>query len=233
MQNIIKSIFKHKKFCRKNKSFSFSQCGEDRIVLFLANTIHLQNLSYIDVGAHDPVYLSNTALLHQLGSTGVNIEPDPILFQKFVKERKTDINLNIGISNAPGELPFYIMDAKTLNTFSVAEAHRYESLGHKIEKEVIIKVESIDNIITTFCGGFFPDFLNLDAEGVDDLVISGINRANSMPKIICVETIEYNTTGICKKNANIINQLESLGYFLYADTYLNSIFVDKSLFENR
>ena len=110
----LKSFFKKKVQYKK----SFSQSGEDLIVKYIFDILNIYKPSYLDIGAHHPTYLSNSALLYLNGSKGINIEPDPLLFKKFLKGRKNDINLNIGISDKEEVLDFYILNNPTLNTFS-------------------------------------------------------------------------------------------------------------------
>lgn len=70
------------KRCFQNLSFddfkkiSYSQCGEDLIVSFIFNRLGILNPNYIDIGAHHPYKLSNTAFFYESGSRGINIEPD-------------------------------------------------------------------------------------------------------------------------------------------------------------
>lgn len=62
---------------------SFSQCGEDLILRHLFDQLGIARPTYLDVGAHHPQMLSNTALFSATGSTGINVEPDPELFAAF------------------------------------------------------------------------------------------------------------------------------------------------------
>ena len=73
------------------------------------------------------------------------------------------------------------------------------------------------------------DLLFLDAEGVDELIIKSIDYENNFPIIICAETISYSKGNNGVKNKELITFLESKGYFMYADTYINSIFVKKDI----
>ena len=85
-------------------------------------------------------------------------------------------------------------------------------------------------VIENHCGGVFPDFLSLDAEGVDEIILTDLHNLNSLPKVICVETAEYSTTGDGRDStAAIFGILEPLGYMLYANTCINSIFVLREL----
>ncbi|WPU91636.1 FkbM family methyltransferase [Mucilaginibacter sabulilitoris] len=209
---------------------SYSQCGEDLIIKFIFDQLQIHHPSYIDIGAHDPFYLSNTALFYQLGSKGINIEPDPALFKTFANHRKHDINLNIGIGQASGAAKFYIISNPTLNTFSKAEAEGYFREGPYIVKEVIdVPVETLGDIINRYHEGIFPDLLNLDAEGVDEQIIQSINFQQSIPTVICLETISFSSSGNGKKNRDLIDYVTKNGYLVYADTYINTIFVNKAV----
>jgi len=209
---------------------SYSQCGEDLIIKFIFDQLQIHQPSYIDIGAHDPFYLSNTALFYQYGSKGINIEPDPALFQTFATHRKQDINLNIGIGDTAGSAKFYIISTPTLNTFSKTEAEGYSKEGPFTIKEVIdVPVDTIGNVIERYHGGVFPDLLNIDAEGVDEQIIKSINYQQSVPTIICLETISFSSSGNGKKNKELIDYVTDNGYFVYADTYINTIFVNKEV----
>ena len=214
------------------KKISYSQSGEDLIISFIFNAIGIKNPSFIDIGAHHPYYLSNTALLYENGSAGINIEPDPDLFKAFIKYRKRNINLNVGIGDKNETKTFYKMNVPTLNTFSEKEANRYVGEGYSVIKKVQLKTTTIIDIINAHCNGVFPDFLNLDAEGIDEAVLKSINYRESYPKVICVETLSFSNKGRGIKNIGITKLLIEQNYFLYADTYNNSIFVKKDVWEN-
>lgn len=64
---------------------SYSQSGEDLIIKYIFDALGIEKPSYIDVGAYHPYCLSNTSLFYELGSKGINIEPDPMLFKNFPK----------------------------------------------------------------------------------------------------------------------------------------------------
>jgi FkbM family methyltransferase len=211
---------------------SFSQCGEDMIVRHIFANLGITKPSYLDVGAHHPYYLSNTALFYQDGSRGINIEPDPTLFKEFLRHRKGDINLNFGVSDMAGVADFYVISPPTLNTFSKEEAEKYSQIeGFFIRSIEKIPVKTLANILGEYCNGSFPQFLSIDAEGIDELIIKNIDYEQNSPIVICIETISFSTTGLGVKNAEIIDFLISRGYLAYADTNINTIFVKKELWE--
>jgi FkbM family methyltransferase len=205
---------------------SYSQTGEDLIIRFLFDVLEIKQPSYIDIGAHHPYYLNNTALFYEGGSKGINIEPDPELFKQFPKCRPLDINLNCGISNQDGELILNVLNAPTLNTFSEEEANRMVTENNfKILKRVPIKVQALNTLLKNYCNDVFPDFMNVDVEGLDEKIIKSINYDKHKPIVICLETISYSETGNGVKNHEMIAYLKTKGYMVFADTYINTIFI--------
>ena len=216
----------------KYKKTSFSQCGEDLIVKFIFDCLGIHHPTYIDIGAHHPYYISNTALFYKNGCRGINIEPDPNLFKEFLKYRKEDKNLNIGISDSNSELDFYIISSPTLNTFSKEEAYKYSQEGDfEIKSIDRISVKTLKNVLELYSNGIFPQYLSIDAEGVDEIIIADIDFENNYPIVICIETISFSTSGNGIKNKKLIEYIESKGYLSYADTNINTIFVRKSLWQ--
>ena len=193
LKKVIKKVFKKNQTLKeKYQKISFSQSGEDLIIKFLFDAIQIAQPSYLDIGAHHPYYLNNTTLFYLSGSTGINIEPDPSLFKQFITERKRDINLNIGISDKESEQDFYLFNVPTLNTFSKEEAAKFEKEGNYFVKETKkIKVQTIENILAQYSNNKFPNFLTIDAEGVDELILKSIDFKTNFPIVICVETLSF------------------------------------------
>lgn len=232
IKDIIKSWVKKKNPTNPFQKESYSQCGEDLIVKFIFDNLNIVNPSYIDIGAHHPYYLSNTALFYKNGARGINIEPDPNLFQHFLKDRNEDINVNVGIGEKSEILDFYIISSPTLNTFSKEEAEKYSNEGnYKIQEIKKIEVLPLSQILNKINCDIFPQFLSVDAEGVDELIIAQIDFDKNFPLVICLETISFSTSGSGIKNTKLIKFIEDSGYLLYADTYINSIFVRKSIWQ--
>lgn len=77
-----------------------------------------------------------------------------------------------------------------------------------------------------------PELLSLDVEGLDLVILKSLDFDRWSPKVICVETILFTEQRVIKKHQPIIDLLAEKGYFCYADTSINSIFVLKSLFNS-
>lgn len=63
------------------------------------------------------------------------------------------------------------------------------------------------------------------------LILEQIDYENNYPKVNCVETVEFTNDGTGAKNTKLISFLESKGYFIYADTYINTIFVKRKFWQ--
>jgi hypothetical protein len=121
------------------------------------------------------------------------------------------------------------MDSPTLNTFSEEEMLRYVAMGHKLVSKEPVDLIDVNSILEDV-GEL--DFLNIDIEGLDYEVLQRIDWVKFRPKCVCVETIAYEKNNEPKKLHNIIELMSSSGYVLYADTFINSIFVDSTLWSN-
>lgn len=211
---------------RRAGRISYSQSGEDLLVRFLFESLGIGKPSYIDVGAHDPCYINNTAIFYAGGSRGINIEPNKVLLDSFKKHRPHDVNLCMCVGKYEGVIDYYIMDIPTLNTVSKEEAMRLEaSTDRRVVDVVQVPVKTIASVIDEYCGGVFPDFLTLDVEGLDQEILECIEFGAKSPKVICVETAEYCEQGVPRKKIKTIEYLLGEGYSVYADTFINTIFV--------
>jgi FkbM family methyltransferase len=209
-------------------AMSFSQSGEDLIIDYLFRLRGISHPSYIDIGANHPFYLSNTAYFYLKGCRGINIEANPDLIDSFIKARSEDINLNCGVGITEEELDFFIINDPTLSTFSQFEAETLIKTGkYHIVETKRIKTYTIASLLRKHCPGKLPDFLSIDIEGLDFEIIQAIDFETFKPKVICVESHNYSPTGSGIRREDLINYILSQGYHEYADTGLNSIFVEK------
>lgn len=232
LKKIIKKIFirggKNKNCLVDNFNKSYSQCGEDLIIQYIFNLRGIENPSYIDIGANDPFYLNNTALLYSKGSRGINIEANPALIDSFIKQRPEDININVGIGSENTTLDFFVINDPTLSSFSKEESEKFIATGkYKIVNTIKISLTTIQEILDKHFEGKFPDFLTLDAEGMDYEILKTIDFKNNSPKVICVEAAEYSPIGAGERRNELIDFLVKNSYYEYANTNLNAIMVRK------
>lgn len=203
---------------------SYSQKDEDLVIDKILG--YKKNGFYVDIGANDPTRFSNTKKFYLKGWRGINIEPDFNNYQKFVKERKDDINLNIGIGQADAILKFYRFVPDTLSTFSQKEADSYVKQGYKLENVIDVKVNRLANVLSEYCASREIDFINIDTEGFDMEVLQGNDWRKFSPALVCIESIAHNIRESDKseKGDNHESFLISVGYKKVYDNGLNSIY---------
>lgn len=218
---------------------SHSQYGEDVVVNELLVGLSIRNMSYLDIGANNPKYISNTYLFYEKGFSGVLIEPNKVLCEKLKAERPRDIVLNVGIGfdDQEKEADFHLFaeHADGLGTFSAEEARLWEEVGMsgtKFEVQQIVKVPLMG--INCVISNYFtecPDFISIDVEGWDLQILKTLDFEKYCPAVICVETLAYNKDGSTYRNELIRELLEGKGYTLHRETHANTIFVNKNAYE--
>lgn len=212
----------------REKRISYSQTGEDLIILdFLKLELGRKDITYMDIGANEPKFLNNTYLMYKEGNKGILVEPNVNLCKKLERYRKRDIVLNCGVAGEHGKLTYYMMESDKINSFSKDEMEEYVKLGHKLLGEKEIEVFAINEIFEKYGS---VDFLSIDVEGLDFEILKSLNYRKYAPTVICVETQEYG--GGKRDDFEEINQfLFGNGYMIYADTMLNTIYVNSEEFE--
>jgi FkbM family methyltransferase len=214
---------------------SYAQSGEDSIAEFiLCYCLGILRPTYLDIGAHHPTWLSNTYLFYEKGCRGVCVEPDPELFKLIHNKRKQDVCLNVGVGDGSvmeGEL--HILSTRTLSTFSVREANSYTKNG-SIRTEKIVKISflPVNEIVRKYFNSH-PNFVSIDTEGMDLQILQSFDFELYRPEVFCIETLTYTEDKTEKKITEIISYMEQSGYFVYADTYINTLFVDKKAWAQR
>ena len=176
-----------------------------------------------------------TYLFYKNGSTGVCVEPDLVLFNYFKKKRNRDVCLNVGVgfTETDDNSDFYVMSEKSLNTFSKKEAERFvKNEGQKIESVIKIPLISVNQIISENFDRK-PNFISIDIEGLDFDVLRSFDFEKYRPEVFCIETLTFVKNSGEQKLNNIIDLMKNKDYFVYADTYINTIFVDINSWNNR
>jgi hypothetical protein len=204
---------------------SYAQAGEDVILRFLFADMNIHRISYLDLGTNRPDYFNNTYLFYLSGSRGVCVEADKTLIANIRSVRPEDKCLNVGVAvSNQSEADFHIFEIRGLNTFDRAEAEARAAQGERIIET--IKVPLID-INTLIKDNFvrFPDLISIDIE-----VLRSLDFNRYPVPVICAETCVFSQNHIRPKNKAIHEFMMNAGYEMYADTYINTIFVNRSWF---
>lgn len=181
---------------------TYSQHGEDILIVDIFAQLGIDNPSYIDLGAHHPDEISTTKLLYERGSRGINVEANPNLIAAFIDKRPDDITIRAAIvpPTLKGQLvPFYMFDNYSgLNTFSKADADIFrEQSGREYFVGKSYIGQSLNDLLNLL-NSDFPHFLNCDIEGFDYEILCTSDFSKSKPVVICVETRMHNTEAMCR-----------------------------------
>jgi len=224
---------------KKGKKDSYSQFGEDVIIARLLDDLAIVNISYLDIGANNPKFISNTYLFYERGLSGVLVEPNAFLCEKLRAERPRDTVLNVGIGTEENikEADFYMFPAAAdgLSTFSAEEAKHWETVGmngekFKVERVLKMPLLNVNEVLANYFTEC-PDFVSIDVEGWDLKILETFDFERYSPAIFCVETLAYKADGSTYRLENINKFFESKGYFSFEETYANNIFVNKNLYD--
>lgn len=205
---------------------TYSQAGEDAAVRFTAQYLGIRDITYLDVGAYDPVLINNTYLFYRLGHRGVLVEPNVTMCKELRRVRPEDTVLEAGIGvTAVREADYYLMSDPSWNTFSKEEAeHQEEVTGGRIAVREVIKMPLLDinDVMQEHFDGA-PAYLSVDAEGLHLAILQSIDYTRYRPPIICVETL---VSGSRKTIPEIPAFMETKGYVDRGGSFVNTIFVD-------
>ena len=167
---------------------SYAMDGED-----LAIEKYSKNMIkgfYVDIGAHHPVQRSNTCLLYKKGWRGINVDLSKFSLDLFNYLRPEDINIQCAISDIDGEIElFYQKEFSQLNTTDIKWAKENFNNNFKTQR---IKCKTFNSLLSeTKYKNHKIDFLNVDVEGAEMKILSGLNFNIYDPSQICIEILGY------------------------------------------
>jgi FkbM family methyltransferase len=214
---------------RKGCRLSFSQFGEDQVLWSIFKTRkRLENGFFVDVGAHDPWYCSNTAMFYSIyGWRGINIDASKEAVEKFNLERPEDKNICAAVSDTVSEVDYVVFNRRGINTIDPAMREKQESAKHgafkveEVRKLTTIRLEEI--LDAELPENREIDLINIDVEGNDLRVLKSNNWVKYRPFIVAVEihglklnNLEDNATYEFMKNK---------GYRLISHCFVTSMFM--------
>jgi len=224
----------------KQKIYKFySQHGED---FLLWNFFDFKKKGfYIEVGAFDGIYLSNSYSFAQHGWQGICIEPSPEYYNLCVKNRPQATNLNFACveNNLTDKVLFNTEESGLLSSVNNTQEYhadlksRYtkNNLHFNGPKKIQVPAATLDSLLHKHAQEKIPiDFLSIDVEGYEEQVLKGFNIRKYLPQVLLIEA---NTS---LDEDKIISLMNSKSYLLARKLGVNLIFVqnkeDQSKIQN-
>jgi FkbM family methyltransferase len=169
-----------------NAQRSYSQLFQD---LFVLNTLSQKRGGYfVEFGAADGIFLSNTFLLERdYGWNGIVAEPSLNWHASLSKNRHCAIDLRCVWSGSGETLTF----SETKDPeFSTITQFKYSDLNEKYRsksKEYNVITISLNDLLDEYKAPSDMDYLSIDTEGSELLVLKSFDFRKSSFKIITVE----------------------------------------------
>lgn len=201
---------------------SYSQFSEDSMLVdFISERLQDPNYRgfWVDIGAHDPVRYSNTKIFSDIGWRGINVDAMPEAIEKFNKQRKRDININVGVGPDEGDMPYYIFDAGVINTFDKEFADKQVGL-----REVrSIRMMTLEHVLDQYLPeGCHIDFMTIDAEGLDFKILKSNDWDKYRPDYVLVEVHGEDRSAVA--NSEVARYMNNVGYSFVAQGILTAFF---------
>lgn len=180
-----------------NRKLSKSQLFQDLFVLF--NLREKRSGTFLEFGATDGVELSNSFLLESnFGWQGVLAEPSPQWHENLKKNRPYCTIVTECIYSETGKnLDFFVSDVGVLSTLEqFRQSDIFSMPGNtnaRNSKGYNYKVSSIslNDVFIKYFNASPIDYMSVDTEGSELLILENFDFAQFAPKIV---TVEHNFT---------------------------------------
>lgn len=178
---------------------------------------------YVDVGAHHPRRFSNTYYFYKRGWSGINVDATPGSMALFRRWRPRDINLEMAIGLSTQPLTFYLFNEPALNTFDPALAQEREKPPYRVVERRLITPHTLTEILSQYLpAGQHIDFLTVDVEGLDLMVLQSNDWQRFRPSYVLVEC--FGATPETMLQNPIYQYLRGVGYRFFAMTVNTAFF---------
>jgi len=177
-----------------------------------------KNGFFVDVGANDGIYISNTLYFERNNNwSGINIEPIKKLYDKLVINRPNSININCAIYSNDGETDFICNSGYTEPLSGIKDTYdgRHLQRVNKENKQNNSSTELI-KVNTKRLETIFDEYnvkqinyLSIDIEGAEFAAIKSINFDKVFIDVISFEN-NYNDVSI-----PIVKYLEEKNYIIF------------------
>ena len=184
-------------YALKNSQVSKAQLFQDLFTLFIHN--EKKNGTYLEFGATNGVELSNSFSLEKhFGWTGVLAEPSPQWHSELFKNRpNTKIITECIYTETGKKMDFFVSDRGVLSTLEEFKESDIQSLpGNTNARNAsgytcTVDTISLNDVILKYFAGVKIDYMSVDTEGSELLILQNFDFSKYAPKVV---TVEHNFT---------------------------------------
>jgi FkbM family methyltransferase len=206
--------------------YSFAQVGEDRLLInFLQGLRERGEYIYVDVGAHDPIFYSNTLLLHKAGWSGINIDASEAAIERFRAQRPGDRNVWAAVSDDCRPVVYYRYPSPACNRILAPEdLDLVNALGEEPVGSIRMTTRTLNDLLAESMRPVERiGLLNIDCEGEDFKILQALDWDRWRPFLVAVESHSRDTT------ADMCRHLAEHGYVLVGQLLMTLIFCDPTV----
>jgi hypothetical protein len=188
---------------------SHSQFGEDMVARAILG--ERKRGRYVDIGAHHPIYYSNTYHFYCSGWSGINIDALPGTVETFNLLRPRDTNLQACLSDVSGvEVTFYVFEQAALSTTDPELAKRRQANGDKLVAEHRLRTVTLPECLEPHLHGGEIDLLSIDIEGMVERILAANDWNRYRPRVLIFERGELSPPDISADP--LVVRLTGIGY---------------------
>lgn len=193
ISNYTKSLLGFYSSILLNHELSSSQLFQDLFVLFILD--EKRNGTFLEFGATNGIELSNSFMLEKyFGWNGVLAEPSPQWHSELYKNRPSSTILTECIFSETGkQMDFFVSDngeLSTLEEFKKSDANSMPGNTQARNKSgytCLVDTISLNDVILKYFKGAQIDYLSVDTEGSELLILENFSFEKYAPKIVTVE----------------------------------------------
>ena len=209
----------------------FGQWAEDVLIrkLFPKNK---KDGIYLDLGSYHPFTHSNTAYFWMKGWSGINVDANPNTIKLFQKTRPQDNNIwtaiipNADYESGIHEIALLLPEKSDGHNGVAATGTVSSNVGNDrgYSNQQLVPAKSIQKLVADFN---IPqvDYMNLDIEGYDEMILKEIDFSKINPKVISIE--DYSKSLAELTSSSITKFMEEKGYALVGRAGPTSIFFER------
>ena len=196
---------------------SYSQLGQDIAVMDFYKD--LSTGYFVDLGAYDGKFLSNSLLLEENGWNGICVEPLESAYENLCKIRKC-YKTNKAVWRTTGSTMEFA-EHETLSGFSGFSVHKND--GSDVKK-IMLKTISLNDLLDEAGAPKFIEYLSIDTEGSEYDILSSVDYSKYTFGLI---DVEHNYQ---EDNRRAIRTLlESNGYAYLRENKWDDCYIHKTL----
>jgi hypothetical protein len=175
-----------------SKRISYSQYGEDLILLNYFDRMGIENGVYVDIGCFHPTWLSNTHLLHKRGWRGYAVDIDRYKLKAFEFMRRGRCETILGAvgpgdGNGPRSVEAYKFKRLFWSEMDTLDRDTADRYRQDLDVDYYVDHVPLIDARTLFARIPRVNLINIDIEGLDEDVLKSIDLDKLRPEAVVFE----------------------------------------------